>query len=359
MKRFFFFLVAFLVSFGAYGQNMSVVSFRLAENDLTANQAGTIVYDQNGEKCALIKIRTSQTGFAFDVGSLGVSKTEQKIAEIWVYVPFGVRRITISHQQLGVIEYNFIIPIKKASTYIMELTTGEVQTIVRHAILKENLIFTVNPSTALLYVNDQIWPLDSEGNASKLCDYGEYTYRVEAPFYLSTAGKIQLSKDNNRVSINLIPNYGTIEVSSKNGEYNGAMVYLNKEYVGNIPFKKEKVSPGSYDIMVVKDMYKQYTTTLSVENSDTIKVNPLLVPNFKEVTVRNSSGSEIWINGVKRGVGIWKGILEYGTYEVEVKKANHYTISKIINVAEDLDNEFIVDDPQPIYGALKITKLKI
>ena len=44
-------------------QNISVVSFKLLENDLTANTTGTIERDQNGEVAALIKVVTIEQGF--------------------------------------------------------------------------------------------------------------------------------------------------------------------------------------------------------------------------------------------------------------------------------------------------------
>ena len=43
----------------SYSQKMAVESFQLDETDLTAIQHGTIVFDQNGEKCALIIIETT------------------------------------------------------------------------------------------------------------------------------------------------------------------------------------------------------------------------------------------------------------------------------------------------------------
>ena len=93
-------LICFLIlTITAKAQNnISVASFRLAENDLTANLQGTQVLDQNGNTCALIKVETTQTGFAFDVGIMGITKVEQHTGEIWVYVPFGVKHITIQHQ---------------------------------------------------------------------------------------------------------------------------------------------------------------------------------------------------------------------------------------------------------------------
>ena len=91
-------LICFLLSCAVMvqAQNIVVQSFRLDESDLTANTAGTIVMDQNGQKCALIKVETSETGFAFDTGTLGVSKTEQHVGEIWVYVPEVVANVNRS-----------------------------------------------------------------------------------------------------------------------------------------------------------------------------------------------------------------------------------------------------------------------
>jgi hypothetical protein len=58
----------------SFGQDRSVKSFYLAETDMTANTPGTIVYDQNGSVCALIKVESTLYGFSFDVGALGISE---------------------------------------------------------------------------------------------------------------------------------------------------------------------------------------------------------------------------------------------------------------------------------------------
>ena len=47
-------------------QDISVLDFYLDESDLTANR--TAVLDQNGDKCSLIRVQTTQKGFLFDVG---------------------------------------------------------------------------------------------------------------------------------------------------------------------------------------------------------------------------------------------------------------------------------------------------
>ena len=66
-------------------QNLAVQDFHMDIMDLTANTAGTIVMDQNAQKCALIKVETIQTGFSFDCGSLGIVKTEQHVGEIYLH----------------------------------------------------------------------------------------------------------------------------------------------------------------------------------------------------------------------------------------------------------------------------------
>ena len=56
MKHFLSLTLLLFTSLVATAQTMSVVEFKPDESDLTANTAGTIVLDQNGDKCALIKI---------------------------------------------------------------------------------------------------------------------------------------------------------------------------------------------------------------------------------------------------------------------------------------------------------------
>ena len=41
--------------------------------------------DQNGERAALIKIVTTERGFSFDGGTLGIVATEEHTGEIWLF----------------------------------------------------------------------------------------------------------------------------------------------------------------------------------------------------------------------------------------------------------------------------------
>ena len=166
MNRILFLLLFVLSAHMLHSQNISVADFKYDETDQTANIEPNIVYDRNGEKCALIKIETTQTGFQFDVGALPVEKTVYKTGEIWMYVQAGVKRIIISHNQLRMLRNNELgITLKKTRTYIMRLTTGQIQTTIVESLTKQFLVFDVVPTNATIEVEGEPWPVDAEGHA--------------------------------------------------------------------------------------------------------------------------------------------------------------------------------------------------
>lgn len=114
---------------------ISVKSFIELDRDLDAS-TNYIKKDFNGKSCAIIKIFTTLMGFSFDNGQLGIVTTEQKTAEIWVYVPEGTMKLKISHQNLGHItnaedDGYYYFPtgrVKAGRVYKMELATDIINT---------------------------------------------------------------------------------------------------------------------------------------------------------------------------------------------------------------------------------------
>ena len=97
-----------------YAQKISVESFKSLPSDLSA-RVNFPQKDQNGDLCAIIKVVTTETGFNWEAGQLGIVKAEKKTGEYWIYVPFGAKRLTIKHNQLGVLrDYFYPEPIEKA-----------------------------------------------------------------------------------------------------------------------------------------------------------------------------------------------------------------------------------------------------
>ena len=343
-------------------QNISVKDFYYAENDLTARTYGTSVEDQNGNLCALIKVRTIEKGlWAFDVGMLGVTKTEMQNAahpaEIWVYVPFSVTRMTIQHEQLGLLDrWPFPCSIEKGCTYIMELTTGKVTTIVEEAVNQQYLAFQITPANAVLEVNGKIWEVDAEGNAQEYVSFGTYEYRVQAPDYHPAVGKVTVNDPENTAfqSVTLNPNFGWIEVGGR-GDLQGASVYIDNALIGKAPCKSDALKSGQHTVRIAKKMYDTYSVTVTVNDNETTPVNPVLEANFANVTLKVDADAEIWVNNERKGVRTWTGALGYGSYKVECKQANHETSLTTLEVTAAMNGETLpLPAPTPIYGSLNV-----
>ena len=132
MRKLLFFIMAFMVTISAKADGLNVVSFKLLETDLTAKTRGTERRDQNGDKAALIKIVSPEKGFHFDGGSLGIVGTEQKAAELWLYVPPRAQKLTISHPVFGMLrDYYYPVSIQGGRTYemLLDIGTGRYATI--------------------------------------------------------------------------------------------------------------------------------------------------------------------------------------------------------------------------------------
>ena len=337
-------------------QEISVASFRLLENDLTANTHGTTERDYNGEVSALIKVVTPEKGFVFDGGMVGIVKTKQMTGEVWVYVPHGIKKISIMHDNLGVLrDYYFPISIEKARTYEMKLTTGRVVTTVERKADKQYVMFSVSPANAIVELDGMPLDVDSEGYAEKSMPYGTYDYRVSCANYHTEAGKLTVSSAGKvEKSISLLPNYGWIDFRGAN-DYHGAHVYVDGERIGQLPLKSDVLKSGTYRVKVLKPLYKPFEQQVTVTDNATTTLNVALVPNFANITLITDAESEIWIDGRQRGKGKCTIGLELGEYSVEVKRPSHRTVSDVITVSELADRTIQLSSPTPIYGILEIS----
>lgn len=341
-------------------QNIAVKSFSLLENDLTANIEGTTVYDQNGEKCALIKIETTQRGFTFDVGILGVVDVVEKTGEIWLYVPEKINNITISHPKLGILrDYKFGIQILKARTYLMQLTTGTVTTIVEEKLMKQFLMFRLDPKDAVVEVNGESWIPNAEGVCRKMLSYGIYDYRVMAKDYHDEVGKVTLNNaDGTKIlTVNLRPAYGWIEVKGS-GDLSGAVVYVDDKMVGRVPVKTDRLSSGRHNVRIVKELFRTYIEDVIVNDNQTTSLSPKLIGEFSTVFISTKSGAEIWVDGDLKGTSSWSGRLLFGEHLMETKLASHRSQSRVINILPAESTKSIsLPEPQPIYGSLSVEVL--
>ena len=353
----FFSLILF--SLYANGQNISVSSFKLIENDLTANTTGTMERDQNGETAALIKVVTSETGFSFDGGMVGIVKAKQEVGEIWVYVPHGIKKMSIRHPQLGVLrDYYFPISVDKARTYEMVITTGKVQTIVNQSLKKQFVIFTVTPKNATLEFNGEPLELDETGYAEIGVPYGSYSYRVSCPDYHTSAGTLEV-KDGFKpeVNIDLTPNFGWLEVSAA-ADFQDADIYVDGKKVGVTPLAKTQMKSGAHKVKVVKHLYKDYESTVTIEDGKLFSFELTeMVPNYANVELVVDEKSEIWVDGELKGIGKWNGPLEIGDHSVETRQISHLPSSETVRIFDAEPRVIQLKQPSPLYSSMEITSV--
>ena len=342
----------------SFGQDMSVKSFYLAETDLTANTPGTIVKDQNGNICALIKVETTHKGFTFDVGVLGIVSVVQNPAEIWVYVPFGIRKITIQHPQLGIIrDYQIPCSIESGRTYILKLTSGTIRTIVENAVTKQFLHIDLNPKEAIIELNGKI-KATNNGTYQELLPFGKYQYRCYSENYHEEVGIIEINDPHqtHNLDIKLKPAFGFISIlESSQPDIKGAAVYVDEKYAGILPINDYQGPSGKHQIKIIEEQYEAYTDAFVITDEETKVLTPELIPNFAEVTLRTGDEAFIYVNGEVKGQSKWSGRLAYGSYIFESRKPGHITYQMSYDITQDNHVDIInIPGPTPVYGSLVI-----
>ena len=344
-------IFSLLISTEIFSQ-ISVQSFKKLETDLTASAIAP-KKDQNGDACAIIKVVTPETGFQWDNGTLGIVDAPRKTGEYWLYVPWGTKHLTISHDKLGILRnYIFNIPIEKATVYEMVLTTARITTIVEEAVIPmQYAIFTSVPDTADVYINDE-WkgqtPLSIE------LALGIYTYRIEKALFAAVAGKIELKEKDGKfpLAVELKPHFGDLYVTSM--PESGAAIILDNVETGKFtPSLLQRIASGSHNITLRQQMFQPQTLKVIINDGARTDIGFSMSPTFGTLNVMTDSDAEIFVNGTSKGLGKFNGRLVAGWYTVETKCPKHQTATKKIEltIASTIDVDL---RPKPIYGTLKV-----
>ena len=334
MKRLFIQTLLLFAVLSASGQ-IAVESFRLLETDLTAITAGTQETDQNGEVAALIKVVTTQKGFTFDNGMLGIVKIVQQPAEIWVYVPQKTQKISISHPDLGMLRnYYFQIPIECGRTYELKLTTSRVKTIIEEDAGGGFLALKVEPSSANVYVDDQPQALNDEGMLSLFLLYGEHTYRVEALGYKTEMGKVNIASDETQtVTVALTSTMARLTLSSSMPDVE---IWVNNELKGKEQWTGG-LAAGTYIVEGRKPGHRSRRTTVTLaENEEKTMTIPDPEPILGRLRAEsNPLEAEVWLEGNKLGTtpGIFSDILA-GKHEIRFTKEGYVSQTVEVTVEE-------------------------
>lgn len=247
------------ISQSVWADGISVLGFRLLETDLTANTRGTEKRDMNGDKAALIKIVTPERGFLFNGGSLGIVGTEEKAAEIWLYVPPRAQKLTITHQVFGVLrDYYYPVSIQGGRTYemLLDIGTGRYVTI------------TTSQAKSDVTVDGEY--LGKSPIYNRYMTYGRHAVFTQNGIYEAQDTIIVATSDAKATKV------ANIEMRNMSDHYGDVVV--NVENNADIWYNGHQVGTGSWSTQLREGSYTVETRKL---DCDPIKTTFTVIPQKK------------------------------------------------------------------------------
>lgn len=345
------------VNAAAQDNKIEIIEYYHKTTDTDGIIPGTMLIDQNGDKCAIIKVMTTDRKYTFSAGSLGIHKTIVKNGEIWVYVSWNTSRLILSHPNLETLEYILPEPTEAGQIYIMKLKSKDVfDNTVDDYSKSGTFNLEIYPQNANIDLNAISVKLDTAGKGAFPLYYGRYTYNISADMYHTYSGTVQINDNNPNPSlkIRLKQAYGWLNIICKEG-LEGAKIYVDdiEQNVSNT--SAVPVASGRRKIKIDNPLYFPYEGTVNISDSTTSTIQVTLKPNYGTARLISDNISEIYLNSTLLGQGKWEGPLPVGTHMIECRAQSHTSSFREITVEKDKHEEYLLSAPTPIYGFAEIT----
>lgn len=359
MKKFLLVLLLFLSLTSFAQMKVKEDSFRKIDGFVMLDKSEH--YDDNNLPMALIKISTEnitaeeRRRITFKGNLATYFDVRLQPSEIYLYISARVATfIEIHHPDYGKTE--FILPFDLDDFCGYEMVLQYVPLVVNSNVAQRNnyLTITSDQPNASIYIDDQY-----VSDGFKSLEIGTtHTWRIDCDLYHTETGTVTIT-DGEPITIEkqLRPAYGFINITSEPED--GAVVFINNKKVGTTPYQSDKMASGTYNIRVVKDMYKTTEQTFTIADENTTNAVVKLSANFVNLTIDTDIDSDIYIDEQYKGKGKWSGRIFDGAHFVEVKKDKHRTISKNLNLVLGKDVNIEIEAPEPITGMLDISSVPV
>lgn len=335
MKRFLLFSIMFLVC-GALKAQISVTEFKSLPNDLSARTTADEkpVVDMNGDRCALVKIKTKgiakeqRDELKFTAGTMAtyIAKTEYQDSDIRLWVNPRKGTIVIYHDLFGELRYSFPEELQSQSTYSMLL----------EVIVPSGYVYvTTNPEIGADVIIDGV----KSGKTPYLSDkinIGEHRIQVMKNDLVVLTKIIEI-KDNETTNIeaSMSGDIGEIIIFVEDEE---ASIYVDNEFKAK-GYWKGMIATGTYLVEARKEGCKKETrfVTIATGSNEPVK---LKTPQMTLSSVRITTTPDnvnVKIDG--KPYGMSPQLIEnlpIGEHEMVLEKKGYNTITKTIVVRETL-----------------------
>ena len=327
------FFMLFAVMSTVFGQKLTVESFKLASNDITAQSHPR--KDLNNLNCALVKVGIALDGVKFDGSIMG--EPIQKLGEYWVYMPKGAPMLQVLHKNYTPLMVNFydydVGKVESGMTYILTLSKPAGST--EPADAGGNFYaLTVNPQNAVVTIDGIQQTVSTDGAYSAMLPYGSHTYKVEAGGYISKSGSFTINNsDMTPINVSLVSAMATVSVTCPTP---AVSLYVDKKSVGTIPWTGS-LKEGMHLIEAKKEGYRSQQRTINLSQQQRLDVafNELVAIQGNLSVNYKPFGADVYIDGNKVGQSprVFNGLL-VGDHKVEIKKDGYGTDSKTVNIME-------------------------
>ena len=362
MKK--FYLAVFFVFFGLIlsaqdDESMfRVKRFELIPNDTEASRA--MKKDANGDKCALIKIKTPNMNEAerdrieLDSDRGTFLYPEKATGEIKLFLTYGCKLLVIKHPDYGTMTYRVPIQIEANKTYKLVLEVMKENPVPAMSINSNWVVVKVTPADAIINIDGNFC-----ANGSTLLSTGEaHELEITHPLYHPYEKDIYADADKTLTyDVKLEPAFGWLKIDTK--PESGATVLLNGMRKGTTPFLSDTLVSGEYEVTLLLDMYKNVTKTLVVRDNNVAEIDIKMSPVFAEVSLTTDKDADIYIDDKKAGTGTWKGRLIEGQHKLEARKESHRSVLKAIDITAGKSENIALGNPIPIYGAINVNSTPI
>ncbi|WP_308589737.1 SUMF1/EgtB/PvdO family nonheme iron enzyme [uncultured Prevotella sp.] len=327
------FFMLFAVMSTVFAQKLTVESFKLASNDLTAQSQPR--KDLNDRNCALVKVGIALDGVQFDGSIMG--DPVHKLGEYWVYMPKGVSMLQVLHKNYTPLMVNFfdygIGKVESGMTYILTLSkpAGSTEPVDAGG---NFYALTVVPQNAVVTIDGIQQTVSTDGECSAMLPYGSHTYKVEAGGYISKSGSFTISSnDMTPINVSLVSAMATVSVTCHTP---AVSLYVDKKSVGMAPWTGS-LKEGMHLIEAKKEGYRSQQRTINLSQlhkldvafAELAAIQGNLSVNYKPF------GADVYVDGKKVGQSprVFNGIL-VGSHKVEIKKDGYAPDSKTVSILE-------------------------
>lgn len=285
------------------GQNMTVKSVALQPNDQTAIQYACL--DNNGDTCALLKIKTNRLdGIEFSNPNQYI-KVDYKDGFYSVYVPTVTRKLDFLHKdfmpvQIDLADYGYR-KLRAGRTYLIILDSHRISE------LKSSVLIKVEPKNSKIIIDEQNYNANSNGIIELPISSGKHHYTVLADNYSSQNGDFTIGKSEAKtLTIKLQPIMHEVLVGSN---VRNARVFVDNLDYGGVG--KLLIPQGNHTIRVQAEGYvdeekdvsiNTYTGRLSFILKENKKIThihatPVTIHSYSSCIYKDNKKVKEWENG--------------------------------------------------------------